>query len=94
MGDKQSYGHDADTYTLEDSSSLVSHYDKYLAPFLSITNPREPDEFNEAQERTPLAELRMENQLLREQLVMLANLLADRMVTPQSGMKHGHPKGG
>lgn len=36
MGDKQTHGHNAGTYTLEDYSELVREYDRYLAPALSI----------------------------------------------------------
>ena len=44
MGDKPSLGHHAEAYSLEDYSSLVEEYDRYLAPLLPIENHREPDE--------------------------------------------------
>jgi hypothetical protein len=61
MGDKQSLGHEAGTYTLEDYSGLVKEYDKYLEPYLSIRNPREPDEPNEPFENKQLEQLRKEH---------------------------------
>jgi hypothetical protein len=44
MGDRQTYGHNAGAYTLEDFSSLVTDYDKYLRAYLSIQNPKEPND--------------------------------------------------
>ncbi len=42
MGDKKSAGHHANTYNLEDWSELVEEYDRFLAPYLSTLNPRDP----------------------------------------------------
>ena len=42
MGDKPSLGHHAEVYSLEDYSSLVEEYDRYLAPCLPIKNHKEP----------------------------------------------------
>jgi integrase len=53
MGDKQTHGHNAGTYTLEDFSQLVQEYDKFLASFLSIGEPREPDEPINPTKQTP-----------------------------------------
>lgn len=38
MGDKLSYGHHPEAYTLEDFSELIAEYDKYLAPRLGFGN--------------------------------------------------------
>jgi len=43
MGDKPSLGHHAEAYALEDYSGLVEEYDRYLAPYLSIPDMKEPD---------------------------------------------------
>ena len=43
MGDKQSLGHNAGTYTLEDFTDLINEYDRFLTPYLSIGEPKEPD---------------------------------------------------
>ena len=43
MGDKPSLGHHAEAYALEDYSGLVEEYDRYLEPYLSISEIREPD---------------------------------------------------
>jgi hypothetical protein len=42
MGDKKSAGHHANTYNLEDWSELVEEYDRFLAPYLSTSDPRDP----------------------------------------------------
>jgi hypothetical protein len=33
----------AGTYTLEDFTDLMNEYDRFLAPYLSIGEPKEPD---------------------------------------------------
>jgi len=76
MGDKQSYGHEAGTYTLEDFSELVKEYDRHLAPFLSIENPQEPDEAGIPLKGNQLELLQQENAQLKEQLLKLTQLLA------------------
>ena len=53
MGDKPSLGHHAEAYSLEDYSSLVAEYDKYLVPYLPIKNHREPDEPVNLMKQTP-----------------------------------------
>jgi hypothetical protein len=75
MGDKQSYGHNAGTYTLEDFSSLVKDYDHYLAPYLSISNPREPDEPKEPIGTSEIEQLHKENAELKDELIKLTKLL-------------------
>jgi integrase len=60
MGDKPSLGHHAEAYSLEDYSSLVEEYDRYLAPCLPIKNHKEPDEPISLVRQTPEA-----NTLLR-----------------------------
>jgi hypothetical protein len=42
MGDKLEVGHGASAYTLEDWSELIEEYGRYLAPYLSITDLRDP----------------------------------------------------
>ena len=42
MGDKMSAGHEANTYTLEDWTELINEFDRYLAPYLSLREPRDP----------------------------------------------------
>jgi integrase len=61
MGDKQTAGHNANTYTLEDFTSLVNEYDRYLRPYLSITQPKEPDEPQEPTQLLELDNVRNEN---------------------------------
>jgi hypothetical protein len=60
MGDKPSLGHHAEAYSLEDYSSLVEEYDRYLAPCLPIKNHKEPEEPINLIRQTPEA-----NTLLR-----------------------------
>ncbi len=48
MGDKPSLGHHAEAYALEDYSGLAEEYDRYLAPYLSISDIHEPDAPKEA----------------------------------------------
>jgi integrase len=78
MGDRQSYGHNAGTYTLEDYSGLVKDYDRYLAPYLQIGNPKEPDEPKEPVQSQQLEQLLKENQELKEQIIKLSKLLMER----------------
>jgi hypothetical protein len=75
MRDKQSYGHNARTYTLEDFGELVREYDRYLAPHLPIHEPREPDEPREPTIGQQLEALVKENAELKEQILMLSKLL-------------------
>lgn len=42
MGDKLEVGHGASAYTLEDWSEMVQEYERYLAPYLSLTDLRDP----------------------------------------------------
>jgi len=42
MGDKLEVGHGASAYTLEDWSELIEEYGRYLAPYLSLTDLRDP----------------------------------------------------
>jgi integrase len=79
MGDKQTHGHNAGTYTLEDFSGLVKDYDQYLAPYLSIENPREPDEPREPTSNTAIEQLLKENSELKEQLIKLTKLLTEQL---------------
>ncbi|HEV2139450.1 MAG TPA: hypothetical protein VGR53_11495 [Nitrososphaerales archaeon] len=80
MGDKQTHGHNAGTYTLEDFSELVHEYDKYLAPYLSIEEPKELDDPKDPFKTTAeLEQLRQENKELREHLLSLTKLLNEQL---------------
>ncbi len=80
MGDKQSWGHEAGTYTLEDFTELVQEYDRFLAPYLSIENPTEPDDPKEPFAESALFEnLHRENQELKEQIIRLTRLLTEKL---------------
>jgi len=80
-GHKQKVGNYAHHYQLEDDAQLVEEYGKYLTPFLSISDPREPDNPREPSLYTELAQLRRENQELKEQLLKLTKLLTERLLT-------------
>jgi hypothetical protein len=73
MGDKQSWGHNAGTYTLEDFTDLINEYDRFLAPYLSIGEPKEPDAPKDPTRSSPqtdeLHALREENAELKSQLI-------------------------
>jgi hypothetical protein len=79
MGDKQSYGHNAGTYTLEDFAGLVKDYDKHLAPYLPVENPQEPDEPKEPSLNTTLETLQRENQELKDEILKLTKLLTEKL---------------
>ncbi len=79
MGDKQSHGHEATTYTLEDFSELVKEYSKYLAPYLSIGNPKEPDESKEPTKDYEQEQLRRENARLKDQLLKLTQFITQNL---------------
>ncbi|MBI3859547.1 MAG: hypothetical protein HY296_04830 [Thaumarchaeota archaeon] len=80
MGDKQSHGHNASTYTLEDFSDLVQEYDRYLMPFLSISDPREPDEPTKPFTTTSeLDQVGKENAELKEQILKLTRILTEAL---------------
>ena len=81
MGDRQTHGHNASTYTLEDYSELVKEYDRYLAPYLSIANPIEPNEPREPfRQASGLDDLKRENAELKDQIMKLTKLLTDQRV--------------
>jgi hypothetical protein len=42
MGDKLEVGHGANAYTLEDWSELIEEYGRYLAPYLSLSDLKNP----------------------------------------------------
>ncbi len=84
MGDKQSHGHNAGTYTLEDFSNLVQEYDRFLMPFLSISDPREPDGPSEPYTSKQLERLLNENLRLRAQVLTLTRLLTRRALALDS----------
>jgi hypothetical protein len=80
MGDKPAYGHNADTYTLQDFNDLIAEYDRFLAPYLSINVPKEPDEprsrINDS-DNLEAAQKRIAE--LTEQVLKLTVLLADNL---------------
>ncbi len=86
MGDKQNYGHNAGTYTLEDYSDLVKDYDHYLTPHLSIGNPKEPDEPRDPLKSPQIEQLLRDNTELKEQLLILTKILTQTMTnhSPQT----------
>jgi len=73
MGDKQSLGHNAGTYTLEDFTDLINEYDRFLAPYLSIGEPKEPDvpkdPIRSSAKIDEIEALRRENAELKAQLI-------------------------
>jgi hypothetical protein len=62
--------HNAGTYTLEDHTDLIGEYDRYLVPYLSISDPKEP---NDSRDPSTLATRtripRRENAELKAQLI-------------------------
>jgi len=82
MGDKQSHGHEAGTYTLEDFSDLVREYDRYLTPYLGLGDIREPDDAGTPFREIELEQLNKENQELKDQLVKLTRLLTEKLQPP------------
>lgn len=80
MGDKPSYGHGADTYTLEDFNELVCEYDKYLAPSLSIGGTEKPYEHVQPSGNpSEIDQVRKENLELKEQILALNRLLIEKI---------------
>jgi hypothetical protein len=82
MGDKQSHGHNAGTYTLEDFSGLVYEYDKFLFPYLSVEDAKEPNAPMDLSGNSELEQLRIENAELKEQIVTLTKVLTKRIIAP------------
>ncbi|MDG6921407.1 MAG: hypothetical protein JRN59_07755 [Nitrososphaerota archaeon] len=79
MGDKQSWGHGAETYTLEDFGELIQEYDRHLARLLPIS-PEETERIGEpfGKERA-LAEVMKENTKLKERLLNLTKMLEESL---------------
>lgn len=75
MGDKPSYGHGAETYTLEDFDSLVQEYDKYLAKELTLDPPDGSNPSPSRQDTELQESLIEENRRLREEVLKLAELV-------------------
>jgi hypothetical protein len=73
MGDKQSWGHNAGTYTLEDFTDLINEYDRFLAPYLSVGEPKEPDAprdpIRSSAQAIEVESVRRENAELKAQLI-------------------------
>jgi len=73
MGDKQSLGHNARTYTLEDFAELINEYDRFLAPYLSIGEAKEADApkdpMRSSAKTDEIEALRKENAELKTQLI-------------------------
>jgi hypothetical protein len=77
MGDKLSWGHGAETYTLEDFDELVREYDHFLAPSLPIETEHTTTEPRvEGLENLEL--LRRENAALRDQVLRLSNIISTK----------------
>jgi hypothetical protein len=88
MGAAQSLGHNASIYTLEDFSDLISEYDRFLAPYLSIGNPKEPDSPRDPTQNADLAaQLAAANKKiseLTEQVIKLTQLLTQKLTTTRT----------
>jgi hypothetical protein len=82
MGDKATWGHAADTYTLQDFGDLIREYDRFLAPYLSLTALKEPDDPREPFKNEQLEQLLKENQELKEQILKLLKLLTEKLQNP------------
>jgi integrase len=78
-GHKQRVGNYAHHYQLEDDAQLVEEYRKYLAPFLSISNPKEPEDPKEPFKDSELEQLRKENAELKDQLLKLTRIITERL---------------
>ena len=79
MGDRMSAGHEANTYTLEDWTQLVSEYSRFLEPFLSIADPIDPlDSAPSKSQFQTLEKLTLENAQLKEQIVKLTDVLTKK----------------
>jgi len=78
MGDKQSWGHEAGTYTLEDFTELVNEYDRFLVNYLPIASPMEPTE-GSGNAEIVVERLEKENQELKNQITRLAHLLSEKL---------------
>ncbi len=77
MGDKMEAGHHANTYTLEDWSDLITEYDRFLAPYLSIAYPKDPQDAIEPSNATnQLGQVLEENRQLKEEILKLSKLIA------------------
>ena len=74
-GHKQTLGNHAEAYQLEDYSALIREYTRYLLPYLSITEPRDPLEAKEITKSPDLDRLLKENAELKEQIIQLTKLL-------------------
>ena len=81
-GHKQTLGNHAEAYQLEDYSALIQEYTRYLLPYLSITQPRDPLEAKEITKSPDLDRLLKENAELKEQIIRLTKLLTERLQTP------------
>jgi hypothetical protein len=81
MGDKMRAGHEANVYTLEDWSEIVREYDRYLAPFLSLSNPQDPLQTSDPirQDNDELTKLRQLVQEQAQQIIQLTKLLTQRL---------------
>jgi integrase len=76
-GHKQRVGNWAHHYQLEDDNQLVEEYEKFLAPFLSISDPKEPYAPKEPLGNKQLELILKENTELREQILKLLGLLTE-----------------
>jgi hypothetical protein len=76
-GYKQKIGNQAHHYDPEDDANLVREYDRYLAPYLGLSNTREPDEASEPFNNEQVAQRLKENQELKQQIIKLTKLLTE-----------------
>ncbi len=79
MGHKQKVGNQAHHYDPEDDPALIREYDRYLAPYLGLSNTREPDEAGTPFKDNELEQLRKENAELKVRLDTLIQILTERL---------------
>ena len=77
MGDKPSLGHHAESYALEDYSGLVEEYDRYLVPYLSIPDMKEPEPSIEPTNTREVNTLLKTIETLQETIRLLSSQLAE-----------------
>lgn len=77
-GHSQTRGSQANHYQLEDLDRLARTYDTLLMPYLSIEQPRDPEEaVNPINTNTVIEQLQKENFDLKDQILKLTKLLTD-----------------
>jgi hypothetical protein len=70
------------TYTLEDWTGIINEYDRYLAPYLSILEPRDPLNAKEPDTTDKSVLLRTIQQF--KQAIAIQNALIERLLRQSS----------